>query len=92
MKYHLVLNVTFPEFRDKIKPHIWTAKQIDNFCGFENDDEDDDDDDSNKALVITFISLTAFFFCTTLFLAIRLWKLKNSSHITYDSPLLTKSD
>ena len=87
-----ILNVTFPEFRDKIKPHIWTAKQIDNFCGFENDDEDDDDDDSNKALVITFISLTAFFFCTTLFLAIRLWKLKNSSHITYDSPLLTKSD
>ena len=35
-----ILNVTFPEFRDKIKPHIWTAKQIDNFCGFENDDED----------------------------------------------------
>jgi hypothetical protein len=86
----LILNITFPEFKNKIKPHIWSDKKINEFCGFEKDD--DDDDDSNKIFLIVFISTTALFLFTTICLTIRLFKLKNRDTSIYDSPLMNKSD
>ena len=73
------------KFIDKVTPHIWTDKQINDFCGFQNNEFS-----TQTTLLILFISLTVIFFTSTLILSIKLVKDKKSEN-NNKIPLLPKN-
>ena len=85
----LIFKKSVKEFKDKIIPHIWDNDKINKFCGFESDK--DDDDNIKEILIIVFISTTVVFLISTVFLIIKLKKLKNSDNKVYGNSLLSKS-
>ena len=42
----IIYNISVQDYIDKVKPHIWTSQQINDFCGF--DEVVDDNDDINR--------------------------------------------
>jgi len=83
----LIFTKKIQEFIDKVTPHIWTDKQIDDFCGFQRTK---DEYSTHTTLLILFISLTVIFFTSTLILSIKLVKDKKSENAN-KIPLLPKN-
>lgn len=86
----LLFNLTVEDFINKITPNIWSDKQINEYCGFDQGNSSDDNNNfyyfnnnkkNNKglkvALIITSI-LAGVFLITTLILSICLFKNKNN--------------
>ena len=74
----LIFNRTVEEFINKVTPHIWSDKKINDFCGF----EPEDDDDSDKTILILFIVLTGVFGILStilIFLLIRNKKIQSNA-------------
>jgi hypothetical protein len=86
----LKLNVTMQEFLDKVTPHLWSDKQIDDFCGI-NEDKNESENDLNIFILILFISLTTIFLVIIVILSILLLK-KNKKIASFSSiSLITKN-
>lgn len=77
----LIFNKTVQEFIDKVTPHIWTNKQINDFCGF----DDNDKDDSDKTVLILFIILTGIFGILSTVLILLLIRNKKIQSNSYNS-------
>lgn len=88
----LKFNITVEEFINKIKPHIWTNKQINDFCGFENDNDGNNDDGNNwtKAILIIFICLTLICCLIIAILILKLSKLRQLNSKEYNSSLVPR--
>ena len=84
----IIFTKKIQEFIDKVTPHIWSDKQIDDFCGFQRTKSEYN---TQTTLLILFISLTVIFFTSTLILSIKLVKDKRSSDNTKKIPLLPKN-
>jgi len=84
----LIFTKKIQEFIDKVTPHIWSDKQINDFCGFQGAKNEYS---TQTTLLIMFISLTVIFFSSTLILSIKLVKDKKSEN-TNKIPLLPKND
>ena len=85
----LVFTKKIQEFIDKVTPHIWSDKQIDDFCGFEGAKNEYS---TQATLLIMFISLTVIFFTSTLVLSIKLVKDKKSENTNKISLLPKNSE
>ena len=81
----LIFNKTVQEFIDKVNPHIWSDKKINDFCGFVNDD---DNNDSEKIILILFIVLTGVFGILSTVLIFILIRNKKNQSSTYSHSLI----
>ena len=104
----LKFNITVQEFINKITPHIWTDKQINDFCGFDDNNKDDDEkggnNDENKEIIyvendsykiafIIFICLTVILILIVLILLLKIHKLtKLKSNANTNTLLLSISE
>ena len=71
----LIFNKTVQEFIDKVTPHLWSNKKINDFCGFI-----DNDKDSVKIVFILFVVLTGIFgILSAILLFLLIKKQKNHS-------------
>ena len=84
----LIFNKTVQEFIDKVSPHIWSDKKINDFCGFV---DEDGDDDSDRTILILFIVLTGIFGLLSTILIILLIKNKVQSNSLNNNTLLANS-
>ena len=84
----LKLNITVQDFIDKVTPHIWTDKQINDFCGF----DDDNKSDLNVVLLSIFISLTVIFLVSTIVLLILLLKKNKKTNSVSSISLINKNN
>ena len=93
-----IYNLTFKDFIEKVEPHIWTDKQINDFCGFDDEidpvknksninyQNNDNAKTTYKILMIIFIVLSIIFLSSTIYLAKKLNKMKNNQE-QYLNPL-----
>ena len=78
----LIFNISVPEFKKKVKEHIWDDKKINNFCGYSNEGETPNkNNDYNLMLILLIISnsLTLIFLISTIVLCIKCIKDKHKS-------------
>ena len=84
----LIFNISVPEFKKKVKEHIWDDKKINNFCGYNNEGETPNINNDDYNLMIIFLiisnSLTLIFLISTIVLCIKCIKDKHKSR-TYNS-------
>ena len=74
-----IYNLTLDDFIEKIEPHIWSDKQINDFCGFDEETDTfimpskkDNAKKAYKILMIIFIILSVILLASTIFLAKKL--------------------
>ena len=76
------------DFIDKVTPHIWTDKQINDFCGF----DDDNKSDLNVVFLSIFISLSVIFLVSTIVLLILLLKKNKKTNSVSSISLINKNN
>ena len=81
----LVFNISAKDFIEKVEPHIWSDEKINDFCGFNDDDnviyvynkdKEDNAKTAYKVLMIIFIVLSFILLLISIFLGIKLYKMK----------------
>ena len=80
----LVFNISAKDFIEKVEPHIWSDEKINDFCGFNDDnviyvynkDKEDNAKTAYKILMIIFIVLSFILLIISIFLGIKLSKIK----------------
>ena len=89
----LKFKITVQEFIDKITPHIWSDKQINDFCGFdENNNENyNESSNTNKILLIIFICLTVLLLAACIILLIKVHALKKLNSKVNNNSLLPQA-
>jgi hypothetical protein len=81
----LIFDISVPEFKKKVKEHIWDDKKINNFCGYSNESETPNINKSDynlmKICLIISMSLALIFLISTIVLCIKLIRNKHKSRI-----------
>ena len=81
----LIFNISVEDFIEKVEPHIWNDEKINDFCGFDNDsniiyafnkDKNDNAKTAYKILMIIFIVFSFLLLVLSIFLGIKLSKMK----------------
>jgi len=89
----LVFSIPVPEFKKKVKEHIWDDKKINSFCGYSNESEtqnkNNEKDKNNYNLMLLCLiicsSLVLIFLISTIVLCIRLIKSNKHDSRIYNS-------
>ena len=81
----LIFNISVVDFIEKVEQHIWSDEKINDFCGFDdndniiyvyNKDKEDNAKTAYKILMIIFIVLSFILLIISIFLGIKLSKIK----------------
>ena len=86
--------ISVQEFIDKITPHIWSDKQINDFCGFDdnnNNENYNEKNNTNTILLILFICLTVLLLAACLFLLVKVHKLNQLNNKVNKNSLLPRT-
>ena len=91
-----LFNITVEDFINKMTPHIWSDKQINDYCGFDqgNNNSDDNNKKDNKDLILILLIISSIlavvFIITTIILSICL--IKNKKNELINNPLIPEKE
>ena len=96
----LILNMTIDEFIKKVEPELWTDKQIDEYCHFDEEEKEEKKEDTSEVekernlyfvLMIVFSCLSGLFLILLIFMIIKSRR-KTSESIDKPGSLLMSSE
>ena len=96
----LILNMTIDEFINKVEPELWTDKQIDEYCHFDEEEKEEKKEETSEVekernlyfiLMIVFSCLSGLFLILLIFMIIKSRR-KTSESIDKPGSLLMSSE